>query len=122
MKSRRVRTAIAALCVGALALAAGPAQAASPVKTKVKITSLSAKGGTGKVNSKKPKCRKGRTVTLKFVGEYGDNTIGKDKTDKKGSWSVKRSLKDHGIYFATVKSQTAGKTECAGGSSKDKRY
>ena len=96
--------------------------AASPVKTKVKITSLSAKGGAGKVSSKKSKCRRGRTVTLKFVGEYGDNTIGRDKTDRTGSWSVKKSLRDRGIYFATVKSKTAGKTECAGGSSNDKRY
>jgi ABC-type glycerol-3-phosphate transport system substrate-binding protein len=122
MKSRGLTTTIALLCVAALALAAGPAQAASPVKTKVKITSLTAGGGSGKVKSKKAKCRKGRTVTLKFVGEYADVTIGKDKTDSKGSWSINKSLKDHGIYFATVKSKTAGKTECAGGSSNDKRY
>jgi hypothetical protein len=122
MKSRRVRTTIAALGVGALVLAAGPAEAASPVKTKVKIASLSADGGTGAVKSKKKKCVKGRSVSLKFVGEYGDVTVGKDKTGSHGAWSVNKSLKDHGIYFATVKAKTAGKTECAGGSSKDKRY
>jgi hypothetical protein len=121
-ESRRLRTTIAALAVGALVLAAGPAQAASPVKTKVKIASLSANGGAGTVKSKKAKCRTGRSVSLKFVGEYGDVTIGKDKTDKRGAWSVNKSLKDHGIYFATVKAKSAGKTKCAGGSSKDKRY
>jgi hypothetical protein len=122
MKSRRLRTTIAMLCVAALALAAAPAQAASPVKTKVKITSLTDDGGTGTVKSKKAKCRKGRSVSLKFVGEYGDVTIGKDKTDSSGDWSVNRALKDHGIYFATVKAKKAGKTKCAGASSKDKRY
>jgi hypothetical protein len=122
MKSRTLRTMMAVLCVSALALAAGPAQAASPVKTKVKITSLSASGGSGTVKSKKAKCRKGRTVSLKFVGEYGDVTIGKDKTDSSGAWSVNKSLKDHGIYFATVKAKKAGKTKCAGASSKDKHF
>ena len=122
MKSRRLRTTIAALGVGGLVLAAGPAQAASPVKTKVKIASLSADGGSGNVKAKKRKCVKGRSVSLKFVGEYGDVTIGKDKTDSQGAWSVNKSLRNHGIYFATVKAKTAGKTECAGGSSKDKRY
>jgi hypothetical protein len=122
MKSRRLRATIAALGVGALVLAAGPAQAASPVKTKVKITSLSATGGSGKVSAKKQKCVKGRSVSLKFVGEYGDVTIGKDKTDSHGAWSVDKALKDHGIYFASVKKKTVGKLKCAGGSSKDKRY
>jgi hypothetical protein len=122
MKSRRFRATLAALGVGALVLAAGPAQAASPVKTKLKINLLSADGGSGTVKAKKKKCVKGRSVSLKFVGEYGDVTIGRDKTNSHGAWSVSKALKDHGIYFATVKAKTAGKTECAGGSSKDKRY
>ena len=122
MKSRKLRTLIAALGVGALALAATPAQADKTVKTKVKITSLTASGGSGTVKAKSKKCIKGRSVSLKFVGEYGDVTIGKDKTDKHGAWSVNRSLSDHGIYFATVKKKTAGKTVCEGGSSKDKRF
>jgi hypothetical protein len=122
MKTRGLRTAIAALVIGALALGAVPAQADNAVKTKVKIAKLTADGGSGKVKSKAKKCVKGRSVTLKFVGEYGDVVVGKDKTNSAGAWAVDKPLTRHGIYFATVKEKRAGKTTCAGGSSKDKRY
>jgi hypothetical protein len=122
MKTRRLRTAVAALAIGALGIAALPAQAAPAVKTKVKITSLSAAGGSGTVKSRNKKCVKGRSVSLKFVGEYGDVVIGKDKTDSSGAWAVNKSLTRHGIYYATVKKKKVGKTTCAGGSSKDKRF
>jgi hypothetical protein len=122
MKTRGLRTAIAALVIGALALGAVPAQADKAVKTKVKIARLTADGGSGKVKSKVKKCVKGRRVTLKFVGEYGDVVVGKDKTNSAGAWAVDKPLTRHGIYFATVKEKQAGKTTCAGGSSKDKRY
>jgi hypothetical protein len=122
MKTRRPRAAIAALAIAALAIGAAPAQAGKPVKTKVKIARLTADGGSGKVKSPNKKCRKGRKVTLKFVGEYGDVVVGKDKTDSAGAWAVDKPLTRRGIYFATVKEKQAGKTTCAGGSSKDKRY
>jgi len=122
MKTRRLRIAIAALAIGALAIAAVPANADQAVKTKVKITSLTADGGSGVVKSKNAKCRKGRSVSLKFVGEYGDVTVGKDKTDSHGAWAVNKTLTRHGIYFATVKQKKVGKTTCAGGSSKDKHF
>lgn len=122
MKTKGLRTAIAALAIGALAIGAVPAQAGKAVKTKVKIASLTADGGSGTVKSKNKKCVKGRRVTLKFVGEYGDVVVGKDKTNSAGAWAVDKPLTRHGIYFATVKEKKAGKTTCAGRSSKDKRY
>jgi hypothetical protein len=122
MKTKGLRAAIAALTIGALAIGAVPAQAGKAVKTKVKIAKLTADGGSGTVKSRNKKCVKGRKVTLKFVGEYGDVVVGKDKTDKAGAWAIDKALTRNGIYFATVKEKQAGKTTCAGGSSKDKRY
>jgi hypothetical protein len=122
MDKKRFTAAIAVLAIGALPLVAAPAQAGKTVKTKVKIQQLSASGGSGIVKAKKAKCRKRRKVSLKFVGEYGDVTIGKAKTDRSGAWSVNSPLTDHGIYFATVKQKQAGKVTCAGGSSKDKHF
>jgi hypothetical protein len=121
MRNKRLTAAVAALAIAVAAPAAAPAQAGESVKSKVKITKLNAKGASGKVKSKSKKCRKGRKVALKFVGEYGDVRIGSTKTDGKGAWSVKKSLPDRGIYFATVKEKTVGKLTCAGASSKDKR-
>jgi proline racemase len=120
MRTNRFAAVIAVLAIGALPLATAAGQAEKTAKTKIKITQLSASGGAGTVKSKK-KCRKGRKVALKFVGEYGDVTIGTTKTDKAGAWSVDKSLTDRGIYFATVKKKTVGKLTCAAASSKDKR-
>ena len=118
----RLRIVIAALAIGALAIAAVPAQAGPPVKTQVKIASLGADGGSGKVKSRNKKCLKRRTVSLKFVGEYGDVIVGKDRTNRHGAWAVHKSLTRHGIYYATVKNKSVGKTKCARGSSKDRRF
>jgi hypothetical protein len=121
MRRNRFAAVIAVLAIGALPLATAGAQDAKTVKSKIKITKLTATGGAGTVKSKEKKCRNGRKVTLKFVGEYGDVRIGTTKTDSKGAWSVDKSLTDRGIYFATVKKKTVGKLTCAGASSKDKR-
>jgi hypothetical protein len=121
MRNKRLTAGVTALAIAVAAPAAAPGQAGDTVKSKVKITKLSASGGSGKVKSKSKKCRRGRKVALKFVGEYGDVTIGTDKTDKHGAWSVKKRLTERGIYFASVKKKQVGKTTCAGASSKDER-
>jgi hypothetical protein len=121
MRNKRLTAAVATLAIAVAAPAAAPAHAGETVKSKVKITKLNAKGGSGKVKSKSKKCRKGRKVALKFVGEYGDVTVGTAKTDKRGAWSVKKKLTERGIYFASVKAKQAGKTTCASASSKDER-
>ena len=122
MRNRRLTAAIAVLAIAVVAPAAAPAQAGKTAKSTVKLTQLSSSGASGTVKSKQRKCRKGRKVALKFVGEYGDVTIGTDKTDKRGAWSVNKTLTDHGIYFATVKAKRVGKLTCKSASSKDKRF
>jgi hypothetical protein len=122
MRTKRLTAGIAVLAIAVAAPAVAPAHTAKTVKSKVKITKLSADGGTGKVKAKSKKCRKGRKVALKFVGEYGDVTVGIAKTDKQGAWSVNKNLTNHGIYFASVKAKEVGKTTCSSASSKDKRY
>jgi hypothetical protein len=121
MRNKGLTAAVAALAIAVAAPAAAPAQAGESVKSKVKITKLNAKGASGKVKSKSKKCRKGRKVALKFVGEYGDVRIGTAKTNKRGAWSVKKALTDRGIYFASVKTKRVGKTTCESASSKDER-
>jgi hypothetical protein len=121
MRNMRLTAAVAALAIVVAAPAAAPAKPDTTVPSKVKITKLSAKGGSGKVKSKSKKCRKGRKVALKFVGEYGDVRIGTTKTDKTGAWSVKKALTARGIYYATVKTKQVGKTTCESASSKDER-
>jgi hypothetical protein len=121
MHIRRLRTAIAALAICSLTLAAAPAVAGKTAKTKLKLTSLSADGGSGVVKSKKQKCRKGRKVTLKFVGEYTDVRIGSTKSKSDGAWAVNKSLSDSGIYYASVKKKKVGNLTCAAATSRDKR-
>jgi hypothetical protein len=118
---RRLRTAIVALAICSLTLAAAPAVAGKTATTKLKLTSLSADGGSGVVKSKKQKCRKGRKVTLKFVGEYGDVRIGSAKSESDGAWAVNKSLSERGIYYASVKKKKVGKLTCAAATSRDKR-
>jgi hypothetical protein len=121
MRNQRLTAAVAALAIAVAAPAAAPAKPGETVPSKVKITKLSANGAKGKVKSKSKKCRKGRKVALKFVGEYGDVRVGNTKTDRTGAWSVKKALTERGIYYATVKTKQVGKTTCESASSKDER-
>jgi hypothetical protein len=72
------------------------------VKSKLTIEKLRATGASGEVNSKANKCEKRRRVTLKYVGEYGPVTIGRDTTDRKGNWKVDKRLDERGLYYARV--------------------
>ncbi len=110
-------TAFAALVAASAMIAAPAATGADTVKTKLKITELTAKGAGGTVSSKESKCEKKRKVTVKFVGEYGDVTIGSTKTGSDGSWKLKKKISDRGIFYATAKK----KGDCAAATSKDKR-
>jgi hypothetical protein len=118
MKGMRNKTTAFVALIAASALIAAPtATGADTVKTTLKITELTPKGAAGTVSAKKSKCEKGRKVTLKFVGEYGDVTIGSTKTNSKGAWKLKEKISDRGIFYATAKK----KGDCAAATSKDKR-
>ena len=117
MGMRNKTTAFAALIAASALIAAPAATGADTVKTKLKITELSATGAGGTVSSKESKCEKGRKVTVKFVGEYGDVTLGSTKSDSKGSWELEKKITDRGIFYATAKK----KGDCAAATSKDAR-
>jgi len=121
MKSTRLKAAVAALSIAVVAMGATPATAGKSVNSKVKITKLSAKGAGGVVKSKKSKCVKRRTVLLKFVDDYSVTTIGKDKTNRRGVWTVKKPL-NHGIYFAKAKKKKVDNLRCRAATSNDKTF
>lgn len=108
---------LAAIAAMALATGAPAATSAETIKTKVKISKLTASGASGTVSSKESKCEKGRKVTLLYAGEYGVVRIGKAKTNSSGAWKIKDKIKDRGIFFA----RAAEKGSCAEGESKDQR-
>lgn len=86
--------AVAATAV-ALGMPAGHAAPAAPKTQKVKTTvsltkvnpnNIDAVKFTGRVKSKKPVCRKGRTVKLRQLDQKLN--AGKAKTNKKGVWKI----------------------------------
>lgn len=109
MMSRLRWMFLTALCaLGAVALmAVGPANAAkvTTVKSTVTITSGNGDEFTGKVSSAKKQCRDDRKVTL-YMKPYGggaDVTVGSDRTNRSGVWTLEGSFVA-GIYYARVTS------------------
>ena len=98
------------LACGALALAAVaaiPALGASTVKVNSKITIVPDAGGAifhGRVKSSRDACVKHRKVKLVKKRKGQVKLLGRDKTSRNGSWSIKpHSRNPLGTYHAKVK-------------------
>lgn len=106
-------TAVAALVLAAVALAAG-------VETKVTAKLDAGPGGdaiAGKVKSAEKTCVKARKVKLTYRDAPAPKeTIGSDKTDKKGRYSVALDgFAPPGTYTATAKKTKADGITCKKG-------
>lgn len=120
-------TVLVVALVALLALGGAVAGAAKKKQVKTKVTisieepsSYSEGGISGKVKSKKAKCRKKRKVTIRKVGK---GVIGKAKTSGNGSYNVPLSGDvSSGIYRAVARKAAykKGKTKyvCKQGKSK----
>jgi hypothetical protein len=110
--------------IGVLGLGGLVAYGADPVKVKSKVTiSYAAATNTfnGKVKpknatpSQKRKCRKGRTVIVKRVGV---GTVGQDKTNRQGRYTVPGGAfvpdeyEEPGQFFAKAKKKRKGNVIC----------
>ena len=120
---------VALALIAALGFGVVAATAAKPKKVKSSVTINFKPGNSGnpadpyaessfkgKVKSKKKKCRKGRTVVVKEVGE---GKVGQDKTNKKGKYSVPGGgalgpgeYDEPGQFFAKAKKKKKGNTIC----------
>lgn len=119
---------VALALVAALGLGTIAAVAAKPKKVKSTVTirfdpgqqsnpnDYSNSSFKGKVGSKKKKCRKGRSVTVK---EVGVGNVGTDKTDKKGKYRVPAGhvmepdeYSEFSTFYAVAKKKRKGNTIC----------
>jgi hypothetical protein len=102
-----VAVALGSFAVLGLAVATG-ATMPKVVHNKVKITKIEPDGVAGVVTSSEKACEKGRTAKLFYSpsGKRGDEALlGKDKTNKKGKWSLDGSF-FVGHYRVVVPSKT----------------
>ena len=69
-------------------------------------TTLKVKGNkfTGKVKSRNSRCRSGRNVLLKKEMPGKDKTVGKDKTNGRGNYSIKEK-NPNGTYYTVAKTK-----------------
>jgi hypothetical protein len=98
MKKTRLLLTTVAVALGSVALlglGVAPGATSKVVHSKVKITKIEPDGVAGVVTSSEKACEKGRTAKLFYSpsGKRGDETLlGKDKTNKKGKWSLDGSF------------------------------
>jgi hypothetical protein len=107
-------TRTAALLACTIALVAGLAVAgiadakAKKVISEVEIDAFSVQPPdfdfffVGDVHSNKPKCEKGRTVNVSYVGPAPPFDIGTTTTDRTGDWELHPELTGQGDYVAVV--------------------
>jgi len=101
----------------ALGVAAGVSQAAKAkkAKTEIEIEEIRFVSGAyeffGDVHSKKPKCEKGRDVTLVHLGPppAPEPVLGTDTTDATGDWEIPPSTVHAGKYVVEVARKRTGK-------------
>ena len=100
-----------------LALAVG-AQAQDPdlddVRSSVTIRELTSMGASGTLSAQEEACEANRTVVLYAVrGAHKEpDVVGKDKTNKKGSWEIRKSLAASTTYYVIANGDRRGEFNC----------
>jgi hypothetical protein len=106
---------LAILLMLGLAESSSQAAKAKKVKSEVEIEETRFVSGQseffGDVHSKKPKCEKGRDVTLVHLGPppAPEPVLGTDTTDATGDWEITPSTVYAGNYVVEVDRKKAGK-------------
>jgi hypothetical protein len=96
-------------------VSASHAAKAKKVKTEAEIEEIRFVSGAleffGDVHSKKPKCEKGRDVTLVHLGPppAPEPVLGTDTTDATGDWEIPPSTVYGGNYVVEVERKRIGK-------------
>ena len=102
----KLKLVIGLMATLALAFGATASFASKSAKTTVTITEGGPNLFAGTVDSKQPKCEKGRKVSLLYEqGKRAGEVVGTAKTDAKGNWEMPGNY-FAGRYHAEVKAKT----------------
>jgi hypothetical protein len=114
---RLKRFILLAVAMLALVLAAGAAAQESEVvnvRTSVTIRELTTDGASGTLSAQEKDCEPKRTVLLYAVrGAHKEpDIVGKDKTNEKGSWEIRKSLNADTTYYVIANGDRRGEFNC----------
>jgi hypothetical protein len=111
---KRFAIVICVAAVGAMALGAQTAAAATYKNTKLTITTWEGGSFWGHVNAgDRKKCEAGRRVTLFKQRPGADRKLGTGKSGRDGSWGVRAPL-EIGAVYATVSPKVGDGFVCGG--------